>query len=186
MVGPNGAGKTTFVEHLVAPAAAMSVSVNADLIAAQRWPDDPAGHAYEAAAVAEATRLALIERGQPLIAETVCSHPSKLALIDVAHGHGYFVAVHALMVPVSLAVARTELRARTGGHSVPEAKVRTRYERLWPIVATAATRADTATFWDNSGLDGPVEIALLAAGQLIGRPVWPAWAPAELTARWPS
>jgi len=45
--------------------------VNADEIAKQRWPDDAASHAYDAARVAAATRAKLIELGTSFIAESV-------------------------------------------------------------------------------------------------------------------
>jgi predicted ABC-type ATPase len=51
VVGPNGAGKSTFVELTLAPLLPGSAFVNADEIAKQRWPDDPASHAYQAARV---------------------------------------------------------------------------------------------------------------------------------------
>ena len=44
VVGPNGAGKSTFVELTLAPLLPGSAFVNADEIAKQRWPDDPAAH----------------------------------------------------------------------------------------------------------------------------------------------
>jgi predicted ABC-type ATPase len=68
-----------------------SVFVNADEIAKQRWPEDAAEHAYDAALIAAETRAKLIELGRPFIAETVFSHPSKLDLIDTAHTAGYTV-----------------------------------------------------------------------------------------------
>ena len=43
VVGPNGAGKTTFVELVLAPLRPGVTFVNADVIAAARWPDDPNG-----------------------------------------------------------------------------------------------------------------------------------------------
>ena len=43
VVGPNGAGKSTFVELVLAPNRPNVTFVNADVIAAQRWPQDPAG-----------------------------------------------------------------------------------------------------------------------------------------------
>jgi predicted ABC-type ATPase len=158
--------------------------VNADLIARQRWPEDPESHSYEAARIAEVTRSALIESGNQFIAETVFSHPSKLALIDQAQEAGYFVALHVLMLPEQLAVARVAARVDRGGHSVPENKIRERYHRLWPLVAVAAAKAQTAAFWDNSTLDGPDLVAELAGGQLLARPKWPSWTPDSLTGRW--
>jgi predicted ABC-type ATPase len=86
VAGPNGAGKSTFVELTLAPLLPGSVFVNADEIAKQRWPTNPAAHAHEAALIAAETRVKLIELGWPFIAETVFSHPSKLKLIDTARG----------------------------------------------------------------------------------------------------
>jgi predicted ABC-type ATPase len=180
VIGPNGAGKSTFIAVTLAPLLARSVIVNADEIARQRWPDDPATHAYDAARVAAATRSTLIARGRSFIAE----HPSKLELLTEAQGAGYIVAVHAVLVPEDLAVQRVAYRVRVGGHRVPETKIRQRYRRLWSLVATALARGDISTVYDNSRLAGPRVVAQLAGGEVIGSPSWPAWAPETLTARW--
>lgn len=184
IVGPNGAGKSTFALAILGEQLPGILFVNADLIARERWPDDPAGHAYDAARIAAATRSALINSGRQFIAETVFSHPSKLALINEAQGAGYFVALHVLMLPEHVAVARVAARVAQGGHSVPENKIRERYHRLWPLVATAAATANSAAFWDNSTLDGPDLVAALVDGQLLAPPKWPAWTPEVLAVRW--
>ncbi|BBY22580.1 zeta toxin family protein [Mycobacterium stomatepiae] len=184
VVGPNGAGKSTFVELTLAPLLPTSAFVNADEIARQRWPDDPAAHSYEAAQVAADTRARLIELRRSFIAETVFSHPSKLELIDTAHTGAYTVVLHALLIPEELAVERVKRRVMAGGHEVPEDKIRERYQRLWPLVAIAITRSDTATVYDNSALKGPRIVAQMSAGRLVGAPTWPTWAPSELTSRW--
>lgn len=185
VVGPKGAGKSTFIELTLAPLLPGSVFVSADEIAKRRWPDDPAGHAYEAARIAARTRVRLIEHGESFIAETVFSHPSKLELLDTAHASGYIVVVHAVLIPEELAVLRVRHRVEAGGHSVPEAKIRERYQRLWALVSQAAASADSAMFYDNSGIKGPHIVAQLAGGFIVGSPAWPEWAPAVLTARWP-
>ena len=118
VVGPNGAGKSTFVRLVITPAWPGAVFVNADEIAAQRWPDDQERHAYDAAAVAATTRSRLIELHRPLIAETVFSHPSKLDLLRQAAAAGYYTAVHVMWVPEALAVARVSARVVAGGHSL--------------------------------------------------------------------
>jgi predicted ABC-type ATPase len=186
VVGPNGAGKSTFVELVLAPNRPKVTFVNADIIAAQRWPEDPAGRAYEAAQVAAKTRARLLEIREPFIAETVFSHPSKLDLLDAATAAGYTVEVQVLLVPEELAVQRVAFRVASGGHDVPEEKIRARFGRLWPLVVTAIERADVTHVWDNSRFDGPEEVALFATGIPIGACRWPAWTPAELTAAWPS
>lgn len=185
VVGPNGAGKSTFVRLTLAPSRPGVRFVNADLIADRRWPDEPEVHAYEAARIAEATRAALIERRQPLIAETVFSHPSKLELLRNAAAAGYYTALHVLMVPEDLAVARVVARVAAGGHTVPEDKIRGRYHRLWPLVADAIMLADAATLYDNSRSTGPREVVVFSHGFQIGNPSWPEWAPPALTLHWP-
>ena len=185
VVGPNGAGKSTFIAFTLAPLLPRSVFVNADEIAKQRWPDDPAAHAYDAARIAADTRAKLIEAGVSFIAETVFSHPSKLDLMRSAHDAGYVIALHVVLIPEGLAVERVKRRVRHGGHDVPERKIRERHRRLWQLVADAIEIADTATVYDNSRRDGPRIVAQLTAGTVIGAPTWPAWASEELFRRWP-
>lgn len=185
VVGPNGAGKSTFVRLVLAPQWPAATFVNADVIAAQRWPDDPATHAYEAAAIAAETRRKLIAVGRPFIAETVCSHPSKLDLVDDATRAGFHVALHVVMIPEDLAVERVAHRVAAGGHDVPTDKIRARHQRLWGIVAAAVDRCATATFWDNSSFDGPRLVALFSDGLPVGNPDWPRWTDRALTDRWP-
>jgi predicted ABC-type ATPase len=185
VVGSNGAGKSTFVELTLAPLLPGSLFVNADEIAKQRWPDDPASHAYEAAQVAADTRARLISLGRSFIAETVFSHPSKLELIDMAHDAGYTVITHVLLIPEELAVQRVRHRVNAGGHNVPEHKIRKRYQRLWDLVAAAITRSDTATVYDNSTLKGPRIVAQMTSGLIVGSPTWPTWTPEPLASAWP-
>jgi predicted ABC-type ATPase len=186
VAGPNGAGKSTFVELTLAPLLTGSVFVNADEIAKQRWPKDPASHAYEAALLAAETRTKLIELGLSFIAETVFSHPSKLELIDTAHTAGYTVVLHVVLIPEELAVARVAYRVQSGGHPVAENKIRERYHRLWALVAEAITRCDQATVYDNSGLKGPRIVAQMSEGFIVGSPAWPDWTPQALQTRWPT
>lgn len=185
VVGPNGAGKSTFIALTLAPLLPRSFVVNADEIARQRWPDDPASHAYDAARVAADTRAKLIELGRSFIAETVFSHPSKLDLIDTARRAGFIVVLHALLIPEDLAVERVRHRVRAGGHDVPEAKIRQRHRRLWAPVAEAITRCDSATVYDNSRLRGPRIVAQSSGGVSVGAPDWPGWSPEALRSRWP-
>lgn len=186
VAGPNGAGKSTFIELTLAPLLPGSVLVNADVIAAQRWPDDPASHAYEAAQLAADTRSRLVELGRSFIAETVFSHPSKLTLIDDARAAGYTVVLHVLLIPEQLAVERVRHRVRSGGHHVPEIKIRERYRRQWTLLETAAVSADIATVYDNSGVAGPRIVAQVNGGDIVGLARWPAWTPRPLSEHWPS
>lgn len=185
VVGPNGAGKSSFISSVIRPAHPGSVFVNADEIAKVRWPGEEEARSYEAAAAAAEARAALIVAQRAFIAETVCSHPSKLALIDDAHAAGYSVALHVLLVPLELSKARVSYRVAAGGHSVPEDKIEGRYARLWDIVSEAINRCDTASCWDNSRFDGAEKVAAFTYGEPDWTPKWPAWTPDALTTRWP-
>lgn len=184
VVGPNGAGKSTFVELVLTDARPGVPFVNADVIAAERWPEDPLAHAYDAARAAEAARDTLLARGESFIAETVASHESKVELVRRARRAGTFVHLVVVAVPEELSVARVRARVAAGGHDVPEEKVRSRWRRLWDNVVAMIELADSAEVFDNSG-PGPVTIATFVAGDPVGACRWPAWAPAPLTARWP-
>ncbi|EMY35635.1 putative ATPase [Arthrobacter crystallopoietes BAB-32] len=136
LAGPNGAGKSSYVRDVLAPATHLPF-INADEIAASRWPDAQAEHAYEAAQIAEAQRRDRIAAGESFISETVFSHPSKVELVSDAMVAGYLVHLHVIMVPVELTVQRVRERVRRGGHAVPEQKIRDRYDRLWGHIASA-------------------------------------------------
>jgi predicted ABC-type ATPase len=182
LAGPNGAGKSTFVERVLEPVTHLPF-VNADLIAAERWPDAPVEHAYAAARIAAEQRQRLLAARASLIAETVFSHPSKVDLVSQAVSAGYVVHLHVMLVPVELSVRRVAERVRRGGHRVPEAKIRERYERLWPLVAQARGTADRTAFYDNSRARTPFRrVATYERGRRVGATDWPAWAPAAVTA----
>jgi len=187
VVGPNGAGKSTFVSKTLSRALSPGIPfVNADVIAEQRWPDSQEEHAYAAARIAAETRAAMVEAGHSFIAETVFSHPSKLDLITEAQAAGFVVFLHTLLVTEDLSVARVAHRVAAGGHAVPEQKIRERHQRLWPLVAAAARRADSAVFYDNSEYSGPRIVAQLASGVVVGQVRWPLWVSPSLSSAWPA
>lgn len=182
LAGPNGSGKSTLYERVVGPVTHLRF-VNADQLAAERWPDDAEAHAYEASRLAADAREALLARGESFATETVFSHPSKLTLVGNARAAGYIVALHVVAVPVELTVARIADRVARGGHRVPEVKVRERYARLWPLLASAVRQADRATVYDNSRAAVPFRVvAEFFNGAPLAAPAWPTWVPAELRA----
>lgn len=149
LAGPNGSGKSTLYERVVGPVTHLRF-VNADQLAAERWPDVAEAHAYEAAALAADAREKLLARRESFVTETVFPHPSKLSLVSDARAAGYIVNLHVDVVPLELSVARVADRVARGGHSVPEMKVRERYARLRPLVASAVRQDDRETVYDNS------------------------------------
>lgn len=180
LAGPNGAGKSSYVHDVLAPATGLPF-INADEIAAARWPDAQPEHAYEAAQIAEAQRRERIGARESFISETVFSHPSEVQLVEDAVEAGYLVHLHVIVVPVELTVQRVVERVRRGGHSVPEQKIRDRYERLWEHIAEAIQVADVTEVLDNSRARPPFRLcASFERGALVGSPSWPAWTPAAL------
>ncbi len=180
LVGPNGAGKSTLFETVVEPATHLQF-VNADQIAVQRWPEDPSGRSYDAAAVAANQRTELLRARRSFATETVFSHPSKLEFVQAAHEAGYLVTLHVVAVPEALAVARVASRVKNGGHPVPARKVRARYRRLWPLVAEAIEIANGALIYDNSVIKPAFRlVASFVDGTLVGEADWPSWTPPAL------
>ena len=178
--GPNGSGKSTLWDRVLEPVLHLEF-VNADEIAAARWPDDAEVQAYDASLLAAARRDELIAGRASFATETVFSHPSKLELVEAAVAAGYLVTIHVLVVPVDFAVARVENRVENGGHRVPERKVRERFERLWPLLATAVTLVDHAVAYDSTTGGRFRKVAELERGELLWAD-WPSWAPEELVA----
>lgn len=180
LAGPNGSGKTTLARRLLVPATGLPF-VNADDIAAHRWPGAELEHAYDAAAAAAVERSRRLKRRSSFITETVFSHPSKVELVGAAQEAGYLVSLHVVVIPAELAVRRVEHRVGLGGHDVPKVKIRERYRRLWPLVAQARELADATYVYDNSIAREPFRlVATYELGRLLGNPTWPAWTPPEL------
>jgi predicted ABC-type ATPase len=179
VAGPNGAGKTTFYRHVIAPIPLEFI--NADVIAAERWPGDELAHAYEAAAVAADRREQRFADRASFATETVFSHPSKLDLVARAVTLGYAITLHIVLIPEDLAVLRVRTRVQVGGHDVPEVKIRERHQRLWAHVRGAIDLATVAYVYDNSSSKAPFR---LVAAYEHGRPTfqanWPTWTPPEL------
>lgn len=180
IAGPNGAGKTTFYGTVLGPVTHLDF-VNADAIAADRWPGAEVEHAYEAAALAAEDRARRIAARQSFATETVFSHESKVALLRDAVQAGYRVILHVVLIPEELAVARVVDRVANGGHAVPEDKVRARFGRLWRHVRDAIAVVDEARVYDNSRAGEPFRlVASYLNGRVIGSPEWPSWAPPDL------
>ena len=180
IAGPNGAGKTTFYAKILGPVTHLDF-VNADLIAADRWPDAQVEHAYDAAALAAEDRERRIVARESFATETVFSHESKLALLRNAEEAGYRVVLHVILVPEELAVIRVVDRVANGGHDVPEDKVRARFGRLWRHVRDAIALVGEAHVYDNTRAAEPFRrVASFMNGQVVGSPDWPSWTPVDL------
>lgn len=180
IAGPNGSGKSTLAHEVLLAATGLPF-VNADQIAAEQWPDDPMGHAYDAARIAAEKRDALIEARRSFVTETVFSHRSKIELIEAARASGYLVYLHIVAIPEDLAVARVQSRVAARGHDVPVDKIRGRFQRLWPLLTDAIPLADEAIVYDNTAAASPFRIvARFEHGMLATSTRPPEWLPPVL------
>jgi predicted ABC-type ATPase len=154
LAGPNGAGKSTLYKALKAAGkiAANAEFVNADLYEAAHLQhiQDPLKRSEAARDWADARRAELFALGQSFVSETVFSHESKLALIEEAQTHGFFVLllVVALDQPERL-LARVSQRVMEGGHNVPAERILARYPRTLALLAKAVRQADAALLHDS-------------------------------------
>ncbi|MBW3664961.1 MAG: zeta toxin family protein [Actinobacteria bacterium] len=180
IAGPNGAGKTTLYERVLRPARPGLPFVNADRIASERFPGEELSRAHEAAEIADRTRQALIDARIDFCAETVFSHESKVDLVTTAVAAGYDVVLHAVLIPLRLSRPRVAKRVAAGGHDVPEEKLASRYNRLWPLIAEATPHCHRAVFWNNAPDNGPFEVGSYRFGVPDYPPRWLDWTPEPL------
>jgi predicted ABC-type ATPase len=151
VAGPNGAGKTTFVHSHLEPAALRFV--NADDLARELEVD-----AYEAAALADHLRRALVEQGESFVFETVFSDPvgDKLAFLREASARGYEIVLCFIgLDKPELSEERVAMRVLQGGHDVPTEKLVARYPRTLENLARAIRELPHVLVFDNSDLGTP-------------------------------
>ena len=153
IAGPNGAGKTTFAREFLPNEAACPTFINADLIAAGLSPFAP-----EKAAI-QAGRLMLTEIDrhvrckESFAFETTLSGRNYATRIPAWRSAGFTIKLFFLrLARVELAIARVAARVQQGGHNIPEAVIRRRYESGWRNFCDLYR--DKVDFWqvyDNSG-----------------------------------
>ena len=159
--GPNGSGKTTAKRGTPI----VGTYVNADDIRAETECSD-----LEAAQMAEGLREALLRARADFTFETVLSTNRNLDLIRRAKTAGYAItSVFMLTANVSVNVARVRARVATGGHNVPEDKIRSRYQRSLANLPVLINLSDTAIVIDNTS-DNPAQIF---AKDAFGRAIAP-------------
>jgi predicted ABC-type ATPase len=132
VAGPNGAGKSTTAPRLLRGALAVTEFVNADDIA----------HGLSAF-------------------RNDAGEPELRALAANPAAQGYRAHITFLSLPsADLAVARVAERVRQGGHNVPEAVIRRRFEAgLANFFVLFEPVADSWQMFDNSGTGMPRLVA---------------------------
>lgn len=148
--GCNGAGKTTLARELL-PRLGILRLLNADEIARGLSPLAPSLCAFRAGRLVLEEARALVGAQASFAIESTLSGRTHLALIREARARGYrFLLPYIVIGSATQAVARVALRVKVGGHHVPEADVRRRYERSrrhW--LEDYLPLADEWGAWDN-------------------------------------
>jgi predicted ABC-type ATPase len=105
----------------------------------------------EAARQAEALRNELLRKKADFSFETVLSTDRNLLLLQRAKEAGYEVqCVYVLTCSEDINVGRVRARAASGGHDVPEDKIRSRYRRALALLPQLISVCDKILVYDNS------------------------------------
>ena len=146
IAGPNGSGKTT-ITHMTQ---INGVYINADDIKKSNSCSD-----LEAAIKAEELRKSLLEKGREFTFETVLSTNRNLKLLKKAKEKGYFIR-YVLTSDYHINITRINMRKKMGGHSVPEEKIKSRYQKALNLIPELLEICDITHIYDNT--DTPFRI----------------------------
>ena len=140
--GPNGSGKSTITQY----AKVIQPYINADEIKRANNCSD-----LEAAQIAEKMRNNCVDKKLSFTFETVLSTTRNLSLLKRAKENGFFIrCVYVLTVNPDINVTRVKSREQAGGHSVPEDKIRSRYQKALTLIPELLSVCDVLHIYDNS------------------------------------
>lgn len=126
---PHGSGKTTLALNIF-PNLGNIEFVNADLIAAQLDPDDPDRVAIQASRIMLKRLNTLAQQKRDFAFETTLAARTFAPFLRQCQAQGYTVnLIYVWLNSVELAISRVALRVASGGHNIPEAVIRRRYDR---------------------------------------------------------
>ena len=140
--GPNGSGKSTITRM----AKTVGIYINADDIKKSSLCTD-----MEAAIKAEELREKALSNKIDFTFETVLSTDRNLNLLKRAKENGYFIrGIYVLTASSEINIARVKVREASGGHGVPEDKIRCRYDKALALVPELVQICDILHIYDNS------------------------------------
>lgn len=153
IAGCNGAGKTTASYTILPEILDCDEFVNADEIARGLSPFKPEKAGIQAGRLMLQRVKSLIGKGHDFAFETTLATKSYKNLVSDAQANGYTVTlIYFYLSSQDLAVKRVETRVKEGGHNIPEAVIRRRYNNgLKNFFNIFRTIVDEWMFIENSG-----------------------------------
>ena len=176
IAGPNGSGKSTITAST--PIEGRERLLDPDAIARRMNPASPVAAAIAAGREVLTRTEEYLEQRASFAVETTLSSRSTLGLFQRAREAGYTtVLIFVALDSPDRCITRVRNRSASGGHSVPDADVRRRYDRSMSNLVDALPLVDYARLFDNSaGVVRPVLIA--RAGVVVWRATPPPnWLP---------
>jgi predicted ABC-type ATPase len=154
IAGCNGAGKTTFAKQFLPHEVRCLRFYNADELARGLSPLDPAAADFKAGRLLLAEIRNSIRRKETFALESTLSGKTYVRLLEKAKSGGFRIHLHYLWLSnVAIAIARVRERVRKGGHNVPVADIKRRFDRsLRHLVSNYAPLADRWAVWNNDNI----------------------------------
>lgn len=175
LAGPNGAGKSTFATDL---SGTIENIIGPDTIAERLLPIAPEKAALPAGREAIRHIRESLKDRRSFAIETTLSGRFHFQVARDAKSQGWNVGLTyiGLSTP-ELAIKRVRKRRRKGGHHVPAADVRRRYERSLRNLPLFLQLADAVVVLDNSSTKHRIKMVLQARrGKVTSRarklPIW--------------
>jgi predicted ABC-type ATPase len=148
LAGPNGAGKTTNAPNLFAT---IGKIIGPDAIAVRLLPTAPEKAALTAGREAIRHIRETLKESRSFAVETTLSGRFHFQIARSARSQGWNIGlVYIGLRNSELAIKRVQHRRRNGGHHVPAADVRRRYERSLRNLPFFFHLADAVFVLDNS------------------------------------
>lgn len=162
--GPNGSGKSSAFSKLKLE----GVWINADEIAKELTGKSDGRAAAMAAGRATIRKLAeVIKTRTSFIYETTLSSQQSITLMRDAKVGGFTIGLYyTALDSVETNIERVRRRVEAGGHDIPEADIRRRYEGSLNNLSAALKLVDEALLIDNSGIE-PREVFRIIAGKVM-------------------
>ena len=153
IAGCNGAGKTTFAKEFLPHEVKCLRFYNADEIARGLSPLDPSAGDFKAGRLLLTEVRSSIARRETFALESTLSGKTYVRIFESALSRSYELELHYLwLAKVTQAIARVRRRVRMGGHDVPAADIRRRFERSRAhLVKDYLPLATRWVIWDSRG-----------------------------------